>query len=564
MTSGGPLVDHPRPEPGPPPTSAARRRSSPSRPTPARPRTRSRSGRTSSSRDDTPYEFVQFAAIDLVAFETHTQVFINSPGAGTVSFTLQAGQHYTNCNGYRRHHRSPAPGRDRRHGRRGGVLTINAGTKISSTKPVAILLFTAAPRELRHGLHAGSARPAARQRLHPARRRATTPRVNGDRPFNVYAYNPDPANALIVSTTDTNAGTATLSLAANETTDYSARTCTGACPTTYVPVELVGPPHRRPATSGGSPCTTTRGPRTTGATPGWPRASSRAATRSPTRPGVSDPVAAAAARAATLRRTQRRRLPPAPARPPAPEPATASTAPPSSSPPPRTGPTSRSTSTTTASTTSSTRNSDDCPDNGQATDSTCGTRPLTASASRTASTCVDALAGRSASTTTPTTTTPAPGWWPSASKPIAMSYGQDTDQATGSDDIQDTGYTVYPLTQRFLDPVLVVGKDGLPDRGLRGDRRPGHLHAPPSSRTRSRRSRASPSTDLLPAGLPADYVRRQHARHVPEPRPGHRPTRRSSTRSPGRDSCPEHVVPHLDPAPGHPRRRPDADRRASA
>ena len=46
-----------------------------------------------------------------------------------------------------------------------------------------------------------------------------------------------------------------------------------------------------------------------------------------------------------------------------------------------------------------------------------------------------------------------------ANKPVAVAYGQDTDQATGPDPIQDTGYTIYPINQLFLDPVLVVDKE---------------------------------------------------------------------------------------------------------
>ena len=244
--------------------------------------------------DNTPYEFVQFAAIDLVAFEADTQVFINSPGAGTVSFTLQAGQHYTNCNGYNAATFDCNQGAIDSVAGAAAPVTINAGTKISSTKPVAILLFTAA-----HGNYATDFMPVLPDLLHgndyilPSP--GDNPAVNGNRPFNVYAYDPDPVNALVVGTTDTN-GSATLSLAANQTRDYSARTCAGACPTTYVPsdssVRLTAPrnfwgvavhDHQGASNDWGYAWLAT--------------AFLKSSYTVPYAPGVRDPVAAAAARA---------------------------------------------------------------------------------------------------------------------------------------------------------------------------------------------------------------------------------------------------------------------------
>ncbi len=45
-----------------------------------------------------------------------------------------------------------------------------------------------------------------------------------------------------------------------------------------------------------------------------------------------------------------------------------------------------------------------------------------------------------------------------ANKPVAMAWGEDTDRAVGSDPILDAGYTVYPIQQAFLDPVLTIDK----------------------------------------------------------------------------------------------------------
>jgi uncharacterized repeat protein (TIGR01451 family) len=400
---------------------------------------------------NTPYEFVQFAAIDMVAFEANTQVFINSPGAPTVSLTLQAGQHYTNCNGYAAGTFDCNQGAIDSVGGAAGAVTINAGTKISSTKPVAILLFTA-----NTGNYATDFMPILPDLLHgndyilPSP--GDNPNVNTNRPLNIYAYNPDPVNALVVSTIDTN-GPATVSLAANQTRDYSARTCAGACPTTYVPsdssVRLTAnrnfwgvAVHDHQGTSndwGYAWLATTF---------------LKSSYTVPYAPGVSDPVAAAAARATYDGRNDADcRQPPQPPGPGACD--SINRAP-----------------VFVAAAQDGTyvkvdfnndgvydiidRTSDDLPDNGQATDSTCGTDPYGLGFTN----ClylVNALQvlrvyDYTDYTNTGTRVVAIGG------KPIAMSYGQDTDQATGSDDIQDTGYTVYPLTQRFLDPVHIAGK----------------------------------------------------------------------------------------------------------
>ena len=402
-----------------------------------------------------PYEFVRFAAIDVVAFEANTQVFINSPGVPTVSFTLQAGQHYTNCNGYNAGTFACNQGAIDSVAGAAGSVTINAGTKIASTKPVAILLFTAA-----HGNYATDFMPVLPDLLHgndyilPSP--GDNPAVNGNRPFNIYAYNPDPANALAVSTIDAN-GAATIALAGNQTRDYSARTCAGACPTPYVPsnssVRLTANrnfwgvavhDHQGQDNDWGY---------------AWLATSFlKSSYTVPYAPGVRDPVAAAAARATYDGRNDADcRQPPQ-----APGPGACDSinrAP-----------------VFVAAAQDGTyvkvdfnndgvydivdRTSDDLPDNGQATDSTCGTDPYGLGLTN----ClylVNALEvlrvyDYTDYNNTGTRVVTIGG------KPIAMSYGQDTDQATGSDDIQDTGYTVYPLTQRFLDPVLVVGKDVSP------------------------------------------------------------------------------------------------------
>ncbi len=46
-----------------------------------------------------------------------------------------------------------------------------------------------------------------------------------------------------------------------------------------------------------------------------------------------------------------------------------------------------------------------------------------------------------------------------ANKPIAVSWGQDTDRSYYSDQALDTGFTVYPVNQLFLDPALTIDKE---------------------------------------------------------------------------------------------------------
>ena len=46
-----------------------------------------------------------------------------------------------------------------------------------------------------------------------------------------------------------------------------------------------------------------------------------------------------------------------------------------------------------------------------------------------------------------------------ANKPVAVAWGQETDLTGYGDSALDTGYTVYPTNQLFLDPVLVIDKD---------------------------------------------------------------------------------------------------------
>ena len=46
-----------------------------------------------------------------------------------------------------------------------------------------------------------------------------------------------------------------------------------------------------------------------------------------------------------------------------------------------------------------------------------------------------------------------------ANKPIAVSWGQDTDRTYYNDQALDTGFTIYPVNQLFLDPALTIDKE---------------------------------------------------------------------------------------------------------
>ncbi len=113
-----------------------------------------------------------------------------------------------------------------------------------------------------------------------------------------------------------------------------------------------------------------------------------------------------------------------------------------------------------------------------------------------------------------------------ANKPVAVSWGQDTDRAYYSDDALDTGFTVYPVNQLFLDPVLTIDKEV-------------NTTVVPTGSTAAARTVTYTLTvksygfgplsnvevfDLLPAGVygDTDYVLGTHPDHLSRPHPGHR------------------------------------------
>ncbi|RLE28771.1 MAG: hypothetical protein DRJ61_15810, partial [Acidobacteria bacterium] len=77
--------------------------------------------------------FIPFKYVDLniVAFEDDTSILVTSPGAGAVSFILDRGQHWSS-QGFIDDGAQDATIQ----------ITVNAGAKVSTTKPISGLLFT--------------------------------------------------------------------------------------------------------------------------------------------------------------------------------------------------------------------------------------------------------------------------------------------------------------------------------------------------------------------------------------------------------------------------------------
>ena len=469
----------------------------------------------------------------------NTQVFDQQPRRPAPSRSpSRRGQHYTNCIGYDTGTFACNQGAIDTVAGAAGAVTINAGTKISSTKPVAILLFTA-----NTGNYATDFMPVLPDLLHgndyilPSP--GDDPAVNGgNRPLNIYAYNPDPANALVVSTIDTN-GPATLALAANQTRDYSTPDVRRRLPDHVRPLELVGAPDREPQLLGRRACTTTRAPRTTGGTPGWRRASSRAATRSRSLPGCQRPASPPPPPSATYDGRNDAGLPMQPPL------APIGTACDSDQPRPglrrrRPGrdPTSRSTSTTMGSTTIvDTARATTAPTTGQADRLHLRNRPLRPRVLTNCLYLVERAPGPPRLRLHRLRPIPARRSSPSAASRSRWPTGRTPTRPKA----RTPSWT--PATPsircpsgswiRFSSPARTC----LADRGLRGAG-PGHLHALPSNRSPSRRSPASRDHGL-PRRLGLTLRSRQHARHLPRtsPRGPVDPTIVDGNARPG-DGCP--------------------------
>ena len=154
-----------------------------------------------------PFHYVD---LDLVAFEDGTQVFVDSPGAGTASFTLNRGQHWTSL-GFIDDGAFTAS----------LFLTINSGTKVSTSAPIAGMMFTGGD-----GTWATRHYTLLPDILHSTDYVITAPGDNPavigstpNRPLNIYIFNPDPLNPVTVTTTDT-VGATNVVVPPNSVVDY--------------------------------------------------------------------------------------------------------------------------------------------------------------------------------------------------------------------------------------------------------------------------------------------------------------------------------------------------------
>ena len=149
-----------------------------------------------------PFKFVD---IGLVAFEDDTAVYIDSPGETPVSLVLQRGESYSSLGLI---DEDPAPS-----------ILINAGTKVSTDKGVTGFIHTGGD-----GTYATRFYTLLPDLLHSTDYVITAPGdnpgVNGNRPANIYIFNPDPLNSIDVTATDS-VGSTVFNIGANQSVPYS-------------------------------------------------------------------------------------------------------------------------------------------------------------------------------------------------------------------------------------------------------------------------------------------------------------------------------------------------------
>jgi len=152
----------------------------------------------------------KYVDIGLVAFSDGTSVFIDSPGETPVSFILDRGESYSSL-GFIDSSAAPA-------------ITINAGTKISTDKGVTGFIHTGAD-----GTYATRFYTLLPDILHATDYVITAPgddpaepagTGDEDRPTNIYIFNPDPINDIQVTATDS-VGSVVIDVPANSSVPYS-------------------------------------------------------------------------------------------------------------------------------------------------------------------------------------------------------------------------------------------------------------------------------------------------------------------------------------------------------
>lgn len=404
---------------------------------------------------NTLYYNFHYVDIDIVAFQDNTNVTITSPGAGggTISFTLNQGQHYTN-RGCSVPNPTCAFGQIDDVANSAPFIRINSGTKIATTGPLAGMIHGGGD-----GNYSTDIFPILPDLLHgndyliPSL--GDDAAVNGNRPMNLYLFNPDPVNAITITATDS-AGSRTFNVNPNTTVNYF----NGAAPNRYVPanstVRLTSS-----ANFWGLAVHDSQSPNNDW---GYAFLATKFLTSTYTvaySPGVRDPATQYAARVAACRGGT-----------PLGSDGLGSALNPGACDTFNRSP------IWIGATADGTRvkvdfngdglfdyidvNSDDFPDDGAFNDGTCAPAVNRPGALQDLNNCVYSINALQALRVYDWTDYDNTGTQIVANKPISVVYGQDTDQATGGDPIQDTGYTIYPTLQAFLDPVLTVAKTASP------------------------------------------------------------------------------------------------------
>lgn len=157
--------------------------------------------------DGTPGSPFKYVWLDLVAFSDNTQVFIDNKNGGTASFTLNKGQHYSSQGDI--------------DGTAATSVIVREGTKISTSKPITGIVYTAGS-----GTYQDRPFTLMPDLMHSTDFMITAPGdnpgVNGSQPLNLYIYNPG-TSAINVTATDST-GTGTFNVPANSVKAFTEAT----------------------------------------------------------------------------------------------------------------------------------------------------------------------------------------------------------------------------------------------------------------------------------------------------------------------------------------------------
>jgi uncharacterized repeat protein (TIGR01451 family) len=400
----------------------------------------------------------RYSAIDLVAFDDNTSVVINSPGSGVLNLTLNKGEHFTNCYTYNNAARQPCTAGQIDGPTRSVVVSptiaLNAGTKVSTSGPISGLLFAAGDGtfathfmpllpDLLHGtdylIPSPGDNPAACP--NPPCAPGSVPEVDY-RPTMHYIFNPDTTTSVTVTWTDTG-GTGTVTVGPNSTVDYCVATGrTGAAANPCVPanstVRLTSSrrfwgatihDHQGVISDWAYAWLATRflaRDYTAAYSPGTRQVARCAGGGDPPVGGCDSNNRAPIWVAATQDNTYVRidlngdGIP-----------------------------------------NFVDINGDGCPDasaNTTPTDATCQYTQVGACPVPAAGRCVYQVNTLQTLRVYDYIDMSNTGTRIHATRPVAMAYGQDTDQGHTADETPDTGYVIYPASQTFLDPVLTMAK----------------------------------------------------------------------------------------------------------